>query len=262
VTRLKWTLFGLAVLAVLFGPLVAPHPATAPIGPPFAPPGTAGPLGTDQLGRDVLSRLLHGGAPMLLTSALAALIGSGAGVTAGLFTALASSGRRWVEAIFVRPLDLPAAVPPILVLLLVLTALPNRAGIVLAVALSSVPLSSRITRAAAEQVIGRAHVEVALARGESWAWLLGREILPLVASTVLADLGIRFITAVYLVAAAGFLGLGTSASDWGLLIVEALPGAALQPWALLAPVAGIALVAVTANLASDALARRSRGVLG
>ncbi|UMP06856.1 ABC transporter permease [Amycolatopsis sp. EV170708-02-1] len=261
-TRLKGIVFGLAVLAVLFGPLVAPYSPTAPVGPPFSPPGAAGLLGTDQLGRDVFSRLLHGGRPMLLTSALAALIGSAAGVAVGLFVALAAPGRRWVEAVVARPLDLLAAVPPILVLLLVLTALPNRAGIVMAVALSSVPLSARITRAAGEQVTGRAHVEVAIARGESWTWLVGREVLPLVAGTVLADFGIRFVTAVHLVAAAGFLGLGTSASDWGLLIVEALPGAALQPWALLAPVAGIALVAVTANLASDGLARRSRGVLG
>jgi peptide/nickel transport system permease protein len=262
VTKLKWAVFGIAVLTILIGPLVAPHSPAAPVGPPYAPPGTGGPLGTDHLGRDVFSRLLHGGTPMLSTSVLAALIGSGIGVAAGLFTALAAPGRRWVEAVFVRPLDMLAAVPPILVLLLVLTALPNRAGLVLAVALSSVPLSARITRAAAEQVAGRAHVEVAVARGEGWAWLLGREVLPLVAGTVLADFGIRFVTAVYLVAAAGFLGLSTSASDWGLLIVEALPGAALQPWALLAPVAGIAFVAVTANLASDALARRSRGLLG
>ncbi|ANN15965.1 ABC transporter [Amycolatopsis orientalis] len=261
-TKTKWAVFGLAALIILCGPWLAPYAPTAPVGPPYAPPGTSGLLGTDQLGRDVLSRLLHGGSPMLLTSVLAALIGSGAGVATGLFTALAAPGRRWVEAVFARPLDLLAAVPPILVLLLVLTAAPNRAGLVLAVALSSLPLSARITRAAAEQVTGRAHVEAAVARGESWAWLLGREVLPLVAGTVLADFGIRFVGAVYLVAAAGFLGLGTSASDWGLLIVEALPGAALQPWALLAPVTGIALVAVTANLMSDALTRRSRGLLG
>ncbi|MFD9735280.1 ABC transporter permease [Umezawaea sp. NPDC059074] len=257
--RVGWTVVALVVLAILVGPELAPHTATAPVAPPYSPPGVGGPLGTDHLGRDVFSRLLHGGRPMLLTSVVAALVGSGIGVLAGLFTALATPGR---SRFVLRPLDVLAAVPPILVLLLVLTALPDRTGLVLAVALSGVPLSARVTRAAAEQVVGRAHVEVAVARGESWAWLLGREVLPLVAGTVLADLGLRFVTAVYLVAAAGFLGLSTSASDWGLLIVEALPGAALQPWALLAPVLGIALVAVTANLGSDGLAQRSRSVLG
>jgi ABC-type dipeptide/oligopeptide/nickel transport system permease subunit len=202
--------------------------------------------------------MLHGGRPLLLTSLVSALLGAGIGALAGLLAAL---GGRWRQAVIMRPLDALAAVPPILTLLLVLTALPNRAGLVLAVALSSAPLSARVARAAAEQVAGRAHVEAAIARGEGWGWLLGREVLPLVAGTLLADLGIRFVAAVYLVAAAGFLGLSTSSSDWGLLIVEALPGAALQPWALLVPVLGIAAVAVAANLAADGVSRRSKAVL-
>jgi len=244
--------FGVLLLGiVLLGPEFAPHSPTAPIGPPYSPPGTAGIFGTDHLGRDVLSRVLHGGRPLLLTSLLSALAGAGAGALAGLFTALAR--RRWVEPIVMRPLDTVAAVPPILLALLVLTALPNRAGLVLAVALASAPLSARVARAAAEQVVGRAHVEVAIARGERWPWLLGREVLPLVAGPLAADLVVRFVTAVYLVAAAGFLGLSTSDSDWGLLIVEALPGAALQPWALLVPVAGIAILAVAANRLAERL---------
>ncbi|WP_328995853.1 ABC transporter permease subunit [Kribbella sp. NBC_01245] len=218
-------------------------------------------MGTDHLGRDVLSRLLHGGRPLLLTSLVAALAGTLAGTIAGLLAALTSAGRRWLDALLMRPLDAVAAVPPILLLLLCLTVLPNRTGLVLAVALTSAPLSARVARSAAAQVTGRAHVENAIARGESWAWLLGREILPLVAGPLLADLGIRFVAAVYLVAAAGFLGLSTSDSDWGLLIVEALPGAALQPWALLMPVAGVAFLAIAANLISDRVAHRSRGLL-
>lgn len=243
---------GLLLLGVvLLGPELAPHSPTAPIGPPYAPPGTAGIFGTDHLGRDVLSRVLHGGRPLLLTSLVSAFAGAGAGAMAGLLTAL--TRRRWVEPVIMRPLDTLAAVPPILLALLVLTAVPNRAGLVLAVALASAPLSARVARAAAEQVCGRAHVEAAIARGERWTWLLGREVLPLVAGPLAADLGVRFVTAVYLVAAAGFLGLSTSDSDWGLLIVEALPGAALQPWALLVPVAGIAILAVAANRNGKAL---------
>ncbi len=236
---------------VLLGPELAPHSATAPVAQPFSPPGTGGLFGTDHLGRDVLSRVLHGGRPLLLTSLLSALAGAGIGAAIGLLTALARG--RWVEPVLMRPLDTLAAVPPILLSLLVLTALPDRGGLVLAVALASVPLSARVARAAAEQVVGRAHVEVAIARGERLPWLLGREVLPLVAGPLAADAGVRFVTAVYLVAAAGFLGLGTSDSDWGLLIVEALPGAALQPWALLAPVAGIAILAMVANRAAERL---------
>lgn len=258
---LAWGLFGLVVVLVLLGPELAPHSQTEPVAPPYSPPGTGGIFGTDQLGRDVASRMLHGGRPLLLTSLAAAAAGAAVGALAGIFTALASPRRRWAEAVVLRPLDTLAAVPPILMLLLLLTALPNRAGLVLAVALAGLPLSARVARAAAEQVVGRAHVEAAVARGEGWGWLIGREVLPLVAGTLLADLGLRFVTAFYLVAAAGFLGLSTSSADWGLLVVEALPGASLQPWALVVPVLGIAFIAVSANLTSDAVARRSRGVL-
>ncbi|MGN9841253.1 ABC transporter permease [Nonomuraea sp. H19] len=254
-------LFALVALVILLGPELAPYSATKPVGPPYAAPGQAGLLGTDHLGRDVASRMLHGGRPLVLTGLAAALAGTALGASAGLVAALAGPRGRWLEPLLMRPMDAAAAVPPILLLLLILTALPNRAGLVLAVATASAPLAARVARAAAAQVIGRAHLDAAVARGERWGWLLFREVLPLVGGTLLADAGIRFVTAVYLVAAAGFLGLSTSDSDWGLLIVEALPGAALQPWALLAPVLGVAVIAVAANLAADDLARRSRGLL-
>ncbi|MGI5195762.1 ABC transporter permease [Streptomyces sp. CA-288835] len=255
-------LFAVGLLLVLLGPELAPHSPTATVGPPYAAPGNGGPLGTDHLGRDVFSLVLHGGRPLLLTGLLAVAIGSVLGAAAGLVTALVGDRHRWARTLLMRPLDALAAVPPVLLLLLVLTALPGRTGLVTAIALAGAPLSARVAHAAAEQVVGRAHVEAAVARGESWGWLLGREVLPLVAGALLADAGIRFTGAVYLVAAAGFLGVdGSSGADWGLLIVEALPGAALQPWALLAPVLAVALVAVTANLAADSAGHRSRRVL-
>ncbi|MGW6600384.1 ABC transporter permease [Streptomyces sp. NPDC055036] len=255
-------LFAAGLLLILLGPELAPHGPTATVGPPYAPPGTGGPLGTDHLGHDVLSLVLHGGRPLLLTGLVAVGIGSLLGAAAGLVTAVAGDRHRWPRILLMRPLDALAAVPPVLLLLLVLAALPGRAGLVTAIALAGVPLSARVAHSAAEQVVGRAHVEAAIARGENWGWLLGREVLPLVAGTLLADAGIRFTGAVYLVAAAGFLGVDASSdADWGVLIVEALPGAALQPWALLAPVLAVALVAVTTNLAADSVGHRSRKVL-
>ncbi|MFI6688535.1 ABC transporter permease [Streptomyces sp. NPDC050485] len=259
--RLCAVVLALFLCAVLFGPELAPHRATETVGVPYALPGEVGLLGTDHLGRDVLSRLLHGGRPLVLTSFAAAAAGSAVGVLAGLSAALAATGRRWLAPVIMRPLDAVAAVPSILVVLLILTVLPNRAGLILSIAVTSVPLSARVVAAAAAQVAGRAHLEAAVARGERWPWILGREVLPLIAGPVIADFGMRFVSAVYLVAAAGFLGLSTSDSDWGLLVVEALPGAELQPWALVAPMACVAVIAVGANLGSDAVARRFRGVL-
>lgn len=252
----------LALVAVaLLGPVLAPHSATAPVGPPYAQPGDVGALGTDHLGRDVLSRVLVGAQPVLVTSLLAAVLGSSFGVLIGLCAALLGARRRWAEGALLRPLDAIAALPPLLVLLLVLTAQPGRVGIVLAVAIAGAPLSARVIRAAAAPMVGRGHVEAAVARGEHAGWLLGRELLPLVAGPVAADVGLRFVMAVYLVTAAGFLGLGGGQADWGVLIVEALPGAALQPTALAVPVLLVAVLAVSVNLLADRVLARSRAVL-
>ncbi len=250
---------GALLVLVVAGPALAPYSPTDPVGPPYALPGEAGLLGTDQLGRDVLSRVLVGGQPVVLTSLLGALAGSVAGAVVGLLAAVRRAGVP--GTVLMRPLDAVAAVPPMLVLLLVLTALPGRAGIVLAIAVAGAPLVARVAAAAAAPVVGRAHVEAALARGEGLAWVLGREVLPLVAGPLVADAGVRFVGAVYLVTAAGFLGLGAGAVDWGRLIVEALPGAVLQPVALAAPVLLVALLAVSVNLVADDLVRRSRTVL-
>ncbi|WP_433331887.1 ABC transporter permease subunit [Spirillospora sp. CA-294931] len=250
------------IVTALLGPFLAPHTATESVGAPYTAPGPGALLGTDQLGRDVLSRLLHGGPPVLVTSLAAAVLGSLAGTTIGLAAALAGARRARAEGALLRPLDAAAALPPLLVLLLTLASFPGRAGIVLAVAIASTPLSARVIRASAAPIVGRGHVEAAIARGEGLPWLLGRELLPLVAGPALADLGMRFVMAIHLVTAAGFLGFGGSGrSDWGTLIIEALPGADLQPLALAAPVLLVATLGITVNLLADDLLTRSRAVL-
>ncbi|UNS95888.1 ABC transporter permease subunit [Streptomyces tubbatahanensis] len=241
-----------AVLAVgLAGPWLAPHSATELVTTPYAAPAPAYPLGTDHLGRDVLSRLLLGAPPVVLTTVAATAVTVALGTLAGLSAALVAHRRPAAEGVVMRPFDALAALPPMLALLLVLTAVPSRAGVVLAACVAGAPLSARVIRAAALPVLRRPHVELSLARGEPWSWVLRHEVLPLVATTVLADAGLRFVFSLYLVSAAGFLGVGVSGFDWGTLVHEALPGAALQPWALLAPLTLIAFLAVGVNLLSD-----------
>ncbi|TXC99833.1 ABC transporter permease subunit [Streptomyces sp. ISID311] len=248
-------LVGAVVVAGLVGPWLAPHSATEMVAPPYTAPGPAHLLGTDHLGRDVLSRLLRGGPSVLLTTATATMVTVAVGTTAGLLAAFVGHRRPAVEGVVLRPLDALAALPPMLALLLVLTAVPSRAGVVLAACVAGVPLSARVVRAAALPVLHRPHVELAVARGERWPWVLRYEVLPLIATTVLADAGLRFVFSLYLVSAAGFLGVGVSDSDWGTLVYEALPGAALQPYTLLAPLVLIAVLAVGVNLLSDTLRR-------
>lgn len=247
----------------LVGPWLAPHSPTDIVGVPYrAPAFGEGPrLGTDDLGRDVLSRILHGGRPVVLTAVATTLIGTVLGAVLGIAAALAAGRRRWLDGLLMRPLDTVLAVPPLLLVLLVLAVAPGRSAIVLAVVVVSVPLSARVVRAAALAAVGRAHVEAAVARGEGLSWLIGRELLPFVAGPLIADAAVRFVVSVYLVAAAGFLGLSAGGADWGLLIAQALPGAELQPWALAVPVLLIATLAVSANVLADEVSRNARGLL-
>jgi ABC-type dipeptide/oligopeptide/nickel transport system permease subunit len=257
-------LLGLLVTVALVGPWLAPHQPAAVVGPPYAAPGAVhgAPLGTDLLGRDVLSRVLAGGRPVVLTGLLVTVVGGLLGAAVGLAAALAAPRRPWLDAVLMRPLDAVAAVPPLLILLLALAAAPGRLSMTLALLVAGLPLTARVLRASAAAVVQRGHVEVAVARGERLPWLLGREVLPLVSAPLLADAGIRFVQSVYVVVAVGFLGLGSGAADWGLLISESLPGAALQPWALVAPVLVVAALAVSANTVADEFASRSRWLLG
>ncbi|MEW9516086.1 ABC transporter permease [Streptomyces tubercidicus] len=251
-------LVGAVLVLGLAGPWLAPHSATEVVGMPYAAPASGQLLGTDHLGRDVLSRLLHGGPSVLLTTVAATAVTVALGTTAGMLAALVGHRRPASEGVVMRPFDALAALPPMLALLLVLTAVPSRTGVVLAACVAGVPLSARVVRAAALPVLRRPHVELAMARGERWPWMLRYEVLPLIATTVLADAGLRFVFSLYLVSAAGFLGVGVSGSDWGTLVQEALPGAALQPYALLAPLVLIAVLAVGINLLSDTLTRPDR----
>jgi ABC-type dipeptide/oligopeptide/nickel transport system permease subunit len=251
-------LVGSVVAVGLFGPWLAPHSPTEMVAAPYAAPGSSHPLGTDALGRDVLSRLLCGGPSVLLTTVGATVVTVMLGATAGLLAAFAGHRRPAAEGVVMRPFDALAALPSMLALLLVLTAVPNRFGVVLAACAAGMPLSARVIRAAALPALRRPHVELAFARGERWFWVLAREVLPLIGATVLADAGLRFVFSLYLVSAAGFLGVGVSGTDWGSLVHEALPGAALQPYALLAPLVLIAVLAVGVNLLSDALTRPAR----
>ncbi|WP_329012890.1 ABC transporter permease [Streptomyces sp. NBC_00690] len=247
---------GAVLLIGLTGPFFAPHSPTTQITTPYAAPSPGLWLGGDHLGRDVLSRLLDGGPSVVLTSVLATAIAVATGTAAGLVSALLGH-QRGRSGLVMRPLDAVAALPPVLALLLVLTAVPGRLGVVIAAAVASAPLSARVVHAAVTPVLRRPHVELAIARGEGWGWLLRYEVLPLISATVHADVGLRFVLALYLVTAAGFLGIGSGGSDWGTLVVEALPGATLQPVALIAPLLLIATLAVSVNLLSDSVTRRT-----
>jgi peptide/nickel transport system permease protein len=245
----------LIIALAVAGPWFTPYPPDASVGPPFAPASAEYPLGTDGIGQDVLSRVLAGGRSVLLLAGLATLLAYVVGVPLGLF---AGYSRGAAGAIIMRAVDVLLAVPALLLLLVLATgAGAGAAVLVVGIAIVHVPQVTRIVRAATLQTTGRAFIEAAEARGDSTARILGVEVLPNISGALLADVGVRFTGSVLLVAAVNFLGLGLQppASDWALMISENRSGISIQPWAVVAPAALLAALAVSVNLFADGVAQ-------
>jgi peptide/nickel transport system permease protein len=254
-SRVGLALFALVVLVALLGPVFSPHSPTDITGIPFSKPGGGALLGTDFLGRDVLSRVLYGGRTLIGLSVLATIGGYAIGLPAGL---LAGYRRGWVDSALMRGVDVLLAFPPLLFLLVVATGTTeNIWALVVAVAIILSPGLTRIVRAAVLEVSQRSYVEAALARGEGTSRILRREILPNILGVILADVGLRLTYAVLLIAAMNFLGLGLQPpkADWALMISENRIAISLQPWAVFVPAILIAALVVSINLIADGIAR-------
>ena len=245
----------LLLALILIGPLVAPHDPAAIVGIPLQRPGSGFLLGTDGLGRDVLSRVLWGGRSIIALSVVATGLAYLVGLAIGL---VAGYTRSLLDPVLMRGMDVLLAVPPLLFLLVLATGAGHSVVVlVLGVATVHVPSIARIVRAATQSVVVRGYVEAAVARGERTHSILAREILPNVLGTMLADAGIRLTGSILILASVNFLGLGLQPprADWALMISENRGGITLQPWAVAAPALLIAFLTVAVNLVADAIAR-------
>jgi peptide/nickel transport system permease protein len=255
VQRIALGVLLLIMLIAAIGPQLAPHDYTQTLGPPFAAPSGAYPLGTDQLGRDVLSRVLTGGRPVILFAILATLATILIGCTLGMLAGLKGG---WADEVIMRPLDVAIAVPPLL-LVLILVAVLARSPVTIAivVAVAGTPIVARVVRSVSLEVATKGFVEAARARGEGSSYIVFREVLPNVMNTVLADAGVRFVAAIYLIASASFLGVGSQppAADWPVMIAENRQGIAIQPWGVLAPALLIVGFVVSVGLLAQHLQR-------
>jgi ABC-type dipeptide/oligopeptide/nickel transport system permease subunit len=267
--RLSWAnswparigLLGTVVMLLIafLGPFLAPHSPTALLGAPLSPPSSEFPLGTDFLGRDVLSRVLWGGHTVIILAGIATVASYVVGASIGLW---AGFSRSLVDGVLMRGVDLLLAFPPILLLLLLAAGFGAApAALVVGIVLVHVPGIARIVRAAAQEQSTRGYVEAAVARGEHAPQILFREILPNIWPTIAADIGPRFTVSILLVAAINFLGLGLRppTADWALMISENSTALTIQPLTILVPALMIAVLTISVNLVADAFAR-SRGV--
>ncbi|MFJ9319618.1 ABC transporter permease [Streptomyces globisporus] len=247
----------LPLLVALAGPLIAPHTLDTPVTAPFAAPADGAVLGGDQLGRDVLSRVLHGGTLLIGSAFLVAVVITLAATLVGITAVLRPVLGRAVE----RSADIAILLPPLLGIMLIALAWPGggRWAVIAAAIVLGTPYAVRVVASAASPLTTAGYVEAALTRGESTTYIALREILPNLRGTLLTLFGLRFVEAFYVIAMAGFLQIGPQppASDWSLMVRENASGILLNPWAVIAPSLAIALLAITANLATLALAPES-----
>jgi peptide/nickel transport system permease protein len=251
-------LLALIAVTTLAAPLIVPHDPlaqdlTALLRPPLSPGHL---LGTDQLGRDVLSRIVHGGRVALGVSVLATAVAAVAGVLLGVVAAL---GGRWWDHTLGRLADVQLAVPGILLALVVLAfAGSGTVQLVVVLALGSWVLNFRIARVHAAHVAAQPYIEAARLAGAGTTAVVRRHIAPALAPLVLVSGTLTFSSVLLLESSLGFLGLGVQppTPDWGEMVASGQAQLAGAWWVSIFP--GIALVAVivAVQLVGDRLAER------
>jgi peptide/nickel transport system permease protein len=239
----------------LLGPYLAPHSPAATVGPPLDGSSNAYPFGTDVLGRDVLSRVLHGGRSLLALALAATALSYMVGLSIGL---IAGYSRGFADPLLMRSVDVLLAFPPLLFLLVLIGgAGRTQAVLILGVAVIQAPQVSRVVRSATLEVSVRGYVEAAVARGERAAAVIAREVLPNILGPVLVDAGLRFTYSILIITSVTYLGLGAEppSSNWALMISENRQYISINSLSVLAPALMIAILTIGVNLTGDAVAR-------
>ncbi len=243
----------LLVAFVVIAPWLAPFSENETAGPPY---GKDGLLGTDYLGQDVLSRVMHGGQEILLIAVGGTVLGMVLGIAVGVVAAYAGG---WWDEVIMRLNDVVLSFPQILLALVVLTAIsqPSAWILIALVGISHAPRVARLARGVALGIVGRDFVIAAEALGEKRTRVILAEVLPNMNAPLLAEGGLRLTYSIGLVGSLGFLGFSTDpgAANWGQMIQENRLGLATQPWAVLAPVLVIAIFAIGTNLMADGIAQ-------
>ena len=250
----------LYILVALFAPLLAPFGETQVVGEGFAPWGGEFLLGTDNLGRDMFSRLVYGARNTLgiafLTPLLAFLLGGLSGLVAAI-----KGG--WVDQGLSRVVDILMAIPQLIFALLILSVVGTTAtSLVLVIALLDATRVFRLSRAVAMNVVVQDFVEAARLRGEGLWWLVTREVLPNAAAPLIAEFGLRFCFVFLFISALSFLGLGIQppTADWGSMVRDNAVLITFGDISPLLPALAVALITVSVNFVVDWMLHKSSGL--
>ncbi|MFY0731777.1 ABC transporter permease [Pseudomonas sp. NFX15] len=250
----------LYVLVAVFAPVLAPFGETQVVGDGFAPWGGQFLLGTDNLGRDMFSRLVYGARNTLgiafLTTVLAFLLG-------GLSGLIAAIKGGWVDQGLSRVVDILMAIPQLIFALLILSVVGTTAtSLVLVIALLDATRVFRLSRAVAMNVVVQDFVEAARLRGEGLWWLVTREVLPNAAAPLIAEFGLRFCFVFLFISALSFLGLGIQppTADWGSMVRDNAVLITFGDISPLLPALAVALITVSVNFVVDWMLHKSSGL--
>ncbi|MBS7843964.1 ABC transporter permease [Pseudomonas fluorescens] len=250
----------LYIVVAVFAPLLAPYGETQVVGEGFAPWSGQFLLGTDNLGRDMFSRLVYGARNTLgiafLTTTLAFLLG-------GLCGLVAAIKGGWIDQGLSRVVDILMAIPQLIFALLILSVVgTNATSLVLVIALLDSTRVFRLSRAVAMSVVVQDFVEAARLRGEGLWWLVTREVLPNAAAPLIAEFGLRFCFVFLFISALSFLGLGIQppTADWGSMVRDNAVLITFGDISPLLPALAVALITVSVNFVVDWMLHKSSGL--
>ncbi|MBC7506795.1 MAG: ABC transporter permease [Sandarakinorhabdus sp.] len=245
-------------LVALLAPWLAPHDPLANY-VPLQPPRTPGfALGTDLLGRDILSRLIWGARPVVMLSLAATLLAYAIGVGAGL---VAGYRGGWVDAVLSFVSNVILSFPVLVLYLVIIVALgPSDLNVIVAITFGSAPAVFRITRDLASSLAGRDYVAAAVTQGETLWRILAIEIFANAAPPLVTDFCLRLGYSVMMVGALGFLGLGLPppAPDWGGMVTDGRALAFAFPYLVLFPCFAIASLVLALSVVADQLSVAQR----
>lgn len=255
-SALGTTIFLVFLVLAIFGPLLAPYGVNEQI-PADArqPPSPEHWFGTDNLGRDVFSRVILGAREVLLLAGGGTLLAVLAGTAIGLL-----SGYRggWFDEVIMRFFDSLLSIPALLLALLLLGTIGRAEwSVALVILVVYTPIVARVVRSVVLGVKVKGFVEISRLQGEGLLYILFREILPSVSPALAVEAALRFSYAIFLVASLGFLGVGVQppSPNWGLMVKEARQYVNQVPWAMYFPVIAISLLVIGVNLMADGLRR-------
>jgi len=250
-------------LVAIFAPLIAPYGYDEVVSNGFwDPPTSEFVLGTDGIGRDLLSRMIYGVRTTIWIATRATILSFTTGSSLGFLAAVMGG---WVDQALSRFVDLLMSIPSLIFALVILSITPITVGIlILVMGLLDSTRVFRLARAVAVDINVMDYVEAAKLRGEGRGWVIFREILPNALSPLVAEMGLRFIFAVLFISTLSFLGLGIQPpqADLGGIVKENAEGLTYGIGAALYPAITIAILAISVNLVADWILSRTTSLKG